>query len=152
MNYQEMSDTDLKKEYNLISEEVLRRDTLRDIDFAKSLVINGITCKDIAVIYGYELGDGEDPTFSFYVKHDGKVYDIYYEHGTYDENHNFHFHPWWPIKGNEGDEDWDRNGAFDFIPPGFVEACENMYEYHGTKEEAIAQLRKHGITDIKESE
>jgi hypothetical protein len=55
---------------------------------------------------------------------------------------------WWPKSEDENDE--YNCGAFnDFIPPGFSEDCENNYSYRGTVEEAIAQLKKHGITDIE---
>jgi hypothetical protein len=93
-----------------------------------------------------DRNDKPEYHFSFTIRHGipGKEYDIYYECGD-------PLHSWWPIVGEEGDDNCDRNGAFEFIPPGFAEACENSYEYRGTVEEAVAQLKKYGFVNFKRS-
>lgn len=150
--YEAMTDDELKNEYQLIMGVLNARKKTAAAKKAKSLCINGITAKDIAVEYGSydgsEIVDMNDVNFSFFVVHEGKKYNIYYDSGTYDKDHNFTMHPWWPIVGEDGDDDYERNGAFQFIPSGFCEACENSYEFRGTFEEAIAQLKEYGITDV----
>jgi len=94
--------------------------------------------------------DKPEYQFSFCIKHDGKLYDIYYECGPSEGTKGLY--PWWPIVGEEGEDQFDRNGAFEFIPPGFSEACENSYRYRGSVEEAVKQLKKYGFVNIQRSE
>ena|ERR1041385_15644 len=148
--YQDWSTEELHREQELIFQVLRKRGKEAERQKHLGLNYNGITVKDIAVTYGNEGGDGE--WFSFFVKHDGKLYDIYYDHGGYapkpTKENNYGFHSWWPVRP-DAEDDWDANGAFDFIPPGFGEACENCYEFHGSLEEALEVLKSHGITDIE---
>ena len=153
--YENWLDEALKTEWELIMEVLNGRKKKKNLKAAKELCINGIMAKDIAVEYGSydgsEITDMNYVNFSFFVKHDGKKYNIYYDSGTYDHTTGsqfFKFHPWWPLIGEEGDDEYERNGAFQFIPSGFCEACENSYEFRGTFEEAIERLKEHGITDV----
>lgn len=157
--YETWTDDALKTEWELIMEVLNARKKKAKVKKAKELCINGITANDIAVEYGSydggEITDMNDVNFSFFVKHDGKKYNIYYDAGTYDhtgKGQHFTLHPWWPIVGEDGDDDYERNGAFQFIPSGFCEACENSYEFRGTFEEAIAQLKEYGITDVSKGD
>lgn len=140
-----MTDDQLNKEYKAIVSEWDHRNKIKQEETANSLCINGITCKDISVRY---TDDEDGEYFSFYIKHDEKLYDIYYDHSIYDKNFKSKFHSWWPIN-TEAVDDWDQNGVFAFIPPGFAEAMENCYEYDGNIDQAIDQLKKYGITDVK---
>lgn len=151
-DYNTWTDENLQAELEKISAVLTVRKRKAKAEKAKKLCINGITAKDIAVEYGSydgsEITDINEVNFSFFVKHDGVKYNIYYEAGTYDDKHNFTIYPWWPIVGEEGDDQYERNGAFEFIPPGFAEACENSYEFRGTFDEAVARLKEYGITDV----
>jgi hypothetical protein len=80
------------------------------------------------------------------------LYNIYYDTGEHDAEHNFVFHPWWPLIGKDDDDEWERNGAFGFIPSDFNEACENSYEFRGSLADAIKQLNEYGITDIEKGD
>lgn len=127
----------------------------------RSLNINGITVKDFVVIYAPLHEDG-DSCFSFFIVHDGKLYDIYYDTAPHDNEHKFSFHPWWPTVDDNDEpcspvgklEDEEVFNAVDsFIPSGFAEACENCYEYGSGKiKEAIAVLEKHGFKTIIKAE
>lgn len=161
--YSGLTDEQLQNEFNAIYEERERRRKIKELNEANTLSINGITCKDIAVRYhGYDGStwpvDDADIRFSFFVKHDGKLYNIYYDHSVYDftDGRKQTFHPWWPILPLEDGEteydDWEHNGAYQFIPSGFSEACENSYEYRGTFKQALETLQKHGITDIEKGD
>lgn len=153
--YESLSTKDLKKEHELIYEIIQKRENENELKKQKKLNINDITAKDIAVRYTREMNE-DDVRYSFYIKHERKLYDIYYEHSTYSlsADREQKFHPWWPIRPLENGEteydDWDHNGARDFIPIGFQETCENMYEYDGSISEVIKHLKNHGITDVKE--
>ena len=144
-----MPDEDLEQEYRHIEIERNKRRTEKKVKEALNLNINGFTCKDIAVRYGSydgsEVDNLDDVNFSFFVKKDGKLYDFYYGKsvgGTGD---------WWPKSEDEFDE--YNCGAFnEFIPRGFNEACENSYEFSGTFDEAVATLKKYGITDIEKGD
>ncbi len=154
--YEHWSTEDLKTEIELMSEVLKARREKTEVCQSKNRCINNITTKDFVVYWGsYGMRDRNDKPeyhFSFCIRHDGKSYDIYYEHhDTVFNGGNGEFHPWWPLVGKEGDEDWDRNGAFEFIPPGFAEASENSYEYHGTVEQAVEQLKKYGFVNFQRS-
>ena len=127
--------------------ELSRRTEAEYLSKIKSLNINGITVKDFVVKYAdwnYYPDDIEfRPHFSFYLKHKGKEYCIYYDYSPSLK--------WWPIKKDELSNDdygYAGNGAFDFIPSGFAEAVENGYEFHGTIEEGIERLREYGFPTI----
>ncbi len=104
-----------------------------------------IKLSDLYVVYGdfngYSPGDEYySVNFMFYIKKDGKEYCTYYD-----------FDPsldWWPKCGPDNEE----NNFSIFIPRGFAEAMENSYEFDGTVEEALALLRKCGITDLRKHE
>jgi hypothetical protein len=134
--YSKLSDAELNNVANQIYTEQCRRRKKAEAKKAKTHSVNGITAKDICVFYSDY--DSNSILFQFYIKHDGKMYDIYYDgcsgRGV--------FHPWWPVVDGE-------NGVYEFIPNGFSEAMENCYEYNGTTKEAIAQLKKHGIKDVR---
>jgi len=143
----------IKAETEKMYEVLKARREVQQVKEAQTKCINNITTKDFVVYWG-TLGqryrnDKPEYFFSFTIRHADRDYNIYYENGTYDAKHVHHFYPWWPIVGEEGDEDWDRNGAFEFIPPGFAEACENSYEFRGTVEEAVAQLKKYGFVNFR---
>ena len=150
IDYNKWTLKDLKKEANIIYAAITKKEKVVDEKRAKKLCINGITPADIAVEYTPKPNNRDGLYYSFYIKHDGKLFDIYYESGGYDGHHNFVRHPWWPHSGDNADDQWDSNRAFEFIPPGFGEACENLYSYQKPLHEAIKQLKKYGITDIKE--
>lgn len=154
--YSKMTDDQLKKLANEVQEELSKRHNKIEFERARTLNINGITAKDIQVVYHDIHGDG-NLNYSFYVKHDGRSYDFYYDHSKWDKSHKRTFHPWWPVKTHDEygntyteNDDWEMNGAREFIPPGFAESMENSYEYDGTVEEVIKYLKNYGITDVQE--
>ena len=143
----QLSVQDLEKLSETIRNELNERYKLIRSESVKQLTLNKITAKDICVFYASLDADSDEvPNFSFYVKHDGRMYDIYYDSGKYDENHHKSFHLWWPVID---EDDVLINGASEFIPSGFCETCENCYEYDGTVKQAIACLKKHGIVDVR---
>lgn len=101
----------------------------------QNLNIKGFKAKDIKVIY-YKMYDEEGYNFSFYIMKDGKDWDFYY--GQSDQGAG----SWWP---NSKDSMY-LSPIHQFIPPGFCEACENAYEYHGKNEDAIELLKTCGFT------
>ena len=138
----------IKGEMELMNQVLRVRREVQQVKEAKQKCINNITTKDFVVYWGTfgerDRNDKPKYSFSFTIRHADEDYDIYYEHGN-------PFYPWWPVVGEEGEDYLDRNGAFEFIPPGFAEACENSYEYRGTVEEAVAQLRKYGFVNFQRS-
>lgn len=140
----------IKKELEKLYAVLRKRQEIQEVQEANQRCINHITTKDFVVYWGnygeFDRKDQPEYSFSFCIKHDGKIYDIYYECSPDNES----LYPWWPIVGEDGEDNWDRNGAHDFIPPGFNEACENSYKYRGTFEQAIAQLKRYGFTDIQQ--
>src|SRR4051812_8177024 len=128
--YSKLSDKELKKLAKEINAELSNRQQKSEIVRAKKLNINGITAKDICVLYGvmeYGYFGHHDSMvrYQFYVKHGGRIYDFYYDHSKWDENHNRSFHPWWPIRTDDevGSvnsnllDDCEMNGATEFVPP-----------------------------------
>jgi len=146
--YEKLTTEEILKKMKEMNQILSQRRELKRIEENRTKCINNITTKDFVVYWGsYGMRDEKGRTeyqFSFCIKHGEKIYDIYYEHGS-------PLYSWWPIVGEEGDDDFDRNGAFEFIPSGFGEACENSYEYNGTFDEAINKLKKYGFEDIRRS-
>ena len=144
----------IESELKLMNAELSSRRAAKHVREAKTKCINNITIRDFVILWGsYGMRDENDKPeyqFSFCIKHDGKLYDIYYECGPSEGTKGLY--PWWPIVGEEGEDQFDRNGAFEFIPPGFSEACENSYRYRGSVEEAVKQLKKYGFVNIQRSE
>jgi len=142
-NYNEMTDEELNQELDFITiERKKRRVEKEEREFLK-LIIKGFTCKDIAVRYGHiPEYHGDDERYSFYVKYNGKLWDFYY--GKSDQGAG----DWWP----EPEDEMFLTPLTKFIPAGFSEACENAYMYRGTHEQALEQLKKHGITDIEKAD
>jgi hypothetical protein len=109
------------------------------IEKCKSLNIGGFATKDCRVYYSH-VYDENEYNYRFVVVKDNKEYDFYY--GKSDGG----VGAWWPT-----DED-DEYGCMSFnglIPPGFCEASENCYEYHGSHEEAVSLLEACGFTVFK---
>jgi hypothetical protein len=107
------------------------------------LNVNGFTAKDIKVVYSKNSFCNNGLQFSFYLMKDGKDYDFYYKLDEEGELAG----DWWPEN-----EDEFINSLQEFIPRGFAEACENLYEYRGgTEIEAIKCLKKYGFT-VEEGE
>jgi hypothetical protein len=131
--------------------ELNRRKAKSEAVKAKTLNINGITVKDFVVSYCDEYASPEDkeynPFFSFYIKHKGKEYCIYYDYNEEDSKQK----KWWPIVQESGyGGDIDANGAFNFIPKGFAEAMENAYEYVGKRGLSGKEKLEAGIKYLKE--
>jgi len=154
-NYEFWSIKSLKKEQERIFSALKKKQEKLDLFNAKKLKINNITTKDIAVRYG--VTDDDLTQFSFFVKHKGKLHCIYYDNGYHEVSEDkprFKYYDWWPIK-LEKDEDGEveENGAYEFIPNGFAECCENSYEYcNGNFKSAIKKLKDSGITDIEKGD
>jgi len=150
--YEKWTTEKLNKELELIYKVLSDRNKIEKVKEAKQRCINGITAKDFVVYWG-NRGQSDSHgkphyTFCFCIKHGDKVYDIYYEC----ESDDGYLYSWWPFVGEAGEDDnWERNGAYEFIPPSFGEACENCYEYSGTFKQAIKQLKLYGFEDIQRS-
>jgi hypothetical protein len=114
-----------------VMDEVFHSD--KKVNRIQKLNIKGFTAKDIKVIY-YKLYGGW--RYSFYIMKDSKDWDFYY--GKSDEGAG----DWWP----EAKDEYDVSPIYQFIPNGFIEACENMYEYHGSHKEALELLKECGFT------
>ena len=145
MNYSKMTKDQLLKEMAKITKQLRKMQEVVDVKESHELNIGGFTCKDVAVRYGSYDGSGDhdaDINFSFFLKKNGKLWDFYYGKSDGEAE------DWWP----EAENDMNMSPIFDFIPPGFAEACENSYEFSGTVEEAIEHLKKHGITDIEKGD
>ena len=114
-------------------------------------VVNGFSTKDLVCIQGdaqsYEeenrgYKDPYGPHYSFYLRVDGKLFDIYYQNcvtGEYDDRQGVE-----PSRWPESDDDGWNYVSLDFVPTEFSEASENMYEYHG-KLPVEKYLKKLGI-------
>lgn len=144
-------DADLEKACNQIEQILNHREEVKKAKQISELNINGITVKDFVVIYAPLHEDDIEPIFSFYLVHDGKLHDLTEDAGVWDKKHNFKFHSWWPTVNDEDESDQLYNAAFKFIPSGFLERCENCYEYGKGVKEAIEVLKKHGFETIIES-
>lgn len=111
----------------------------------KNLNIKGFTVKDIKVVWGCEgerdRNGEKEYRYSFYIMKDGKDWDFYY--GKSDQGAG----DWWP----EGEDEYELSPIHQFIPDGFGEACENMYDFCGSHEEALELLNDCGFT-IEESD
>ena len=140
---------ELEDLYREVWDELGRRSIERETISIKTLCINGITTKDFVVRYAdYDCSPDDPefrPTFSFLIKRGKKEYCIYYDFNQEKPQ------KWWPTK-RQGLRLEDENAAFDFIPSGFCEASENIYEYSGTTEEAIECLKNRGFTDIQNAQ
>lgn len=155
--FEEVTDQDFKygEETNLItlkgtfcSDELRciadRMDSIfhgdKELARIKNLNIKGFTAKDIKVIYDCQgerdRNNEKEYRFSFYIMKDGKDWDFYY--GQSDEGAG----DWWP----EPEDPIYQSPITEFIPSGFAEACENMYEYHGPLEEGVQLLKDCGFT------
>jgi len=142
IDYTTWSGPDLEKELAAIQSEIDRREKSVDATVVRELNINGITTMDFIVIYYKE----EKRThFSFYIEYNNDIHDI--NEGGYTGERNKKgramFYPWWPT-ASSGTE----NAALAFVPMGFLEMCENLYEYGGSDEEAFAMLQESGFTNI----
>jgi hypothetical protein len=102
----------------------------KEIKRIRNINIDGLTYKDIKVIYYLIHKNSETFSYSFFITKDGKDYD-FYRGRLYLESHD-----WWP----------DSDQELNFIPKGFFERCENCYGYNGTDAEAIELLKKCGFT------
>jgi len=150
MKNESRSTEELEKELNAIQKVLTARYKDVELDKHKRLNINGITCKNISV--NIWSTNGDSLYYSFYIIHDEKQYDIYYD-GVIDydkrtKENNWGYHPWWPIDLEEEYDEYSANGAFQFIPNGFSEAMENAYNFNGTETQAIKRLKSVGITNI----
>lgn len=122
------------------------KETKYDVNIKRiqNLEIGEFKSKDIKVVY-YNMykEDSNKFQFSFFVIKDGKEYDFYY--GKSDQGAG----DWWP---ENDDEDGFFSPLHEFIPSGFSELCENMYEYRGSNETALDVLRLCGfVTEHDES-
>lgn len=112
----------------------------REVKRIQTLNIKGFTAKDIKVIYSCEgerdRNGKKEYRFSFYIMKDGKDWDFYY--GKSDDGAG----DWWP----EPEDPIYLSPITEFIPSGFAEACENMYEYRGSLKEGIRLLKNCGFT------
>ena len=137
------TDEELMKELN-------RRNVDKETLAHKTLNIDGFTTKDVVCMQGGAYDDPDDeygPHCHFYLKVDGKLFDIYYMNRVSD--------PQKLSKGESADEEpsrWpeldDGNAALEFVPPGFAEACENCYECRRLGD-VKKYLAKYGITDYR---
>ena len=153
--YKIWSDEELKKAIDQMSAVLNVRQAAHDQSESKLKKINGIGVDDfVAVVAPMEYGEDEF-FFSFYILRKNKLYSIYYESGTQNNQQDFQFHPWWPhdydpTEDDFGPDRYEHNRAFDFIPPGFSEACENCYEFGKGKEAGIQRLKEYGFTKVVE--
>lgn len=108
----------------------------RELDRIKKLNVKGFRAKDIKVLYFKMYNDNENYNFSFYIMKDRKDWDFYYGKSSQGAG------DWWP----DPEDELYLSPIHDFIPSGFAETCENVYEYCGTNEEAIETLKKCGFT------
>jgi hypothetical protein len=130
--------------------ELNRRNADKDLLSTKAVNIGGFTVKDVVCVQGSRIDydeailgheDKYGPYYSFYLRVDGKLYDIYYQccmTGPFDARLGVN-PPRWPEAADEGDID-----ALALVPNKFAEASENTYEYHG-KEPVEKYLKKAGI-------
>jgi hypothetical protein len=106
----------------------------REVNRIQKLKIFGFIAKDIKVTYFTRYGGWR---YSFYIMKDGKDWDFYY--GKSDQGAG----DWWP----DSKDEYDVSPIHQFIPSGFAESCENMYEYHkGSHKEALELLKDCGFT------
>ncbi len=130
--------------------ELNRRNADKDLLRTKSTCVDGFTVKDVVCVQGTEQDYADErrgykdpygPHYAFYLRVDGKLFDIYYQNcvtGPCDERLDVN-PPRWPEAADEGDV-----AAAAFVPDWFAEAAENVYEYHG-KEPVEDYLKKAGI-------
>lgn len=131
------TDDELGALMNSISEELERREVDENIIEIRNKKLAGkYGVENIRVYYG-KFYDEDRDNYSFVFVDGKKEYDFYYNMP--------------PEVVLKDDEDWYQVMG-EFIPDGFCEASENMYEYKGTTEEAIAQLKKYGIVNIIEKD
>jgi hypothetical protein len=130
----------IKDLYNIIGVMDKITEFDKEVNRIKELEVKGFKVKDIKVIWSCggkrDRKSDKEYTYSFYVMKDGKDWDFYY--GGSDQGAG----DWWPEPTEEG----YLSPLTNFIPTGFAEACENMYEYRRTKEEALNLLQECGFT------
>lgn len=141
MNLKKLSNEELEKLFGQISDEMASRELDREIIDVKVNKIGKYGVENIRVYYGDIHQQGiDDINYAFYfVDKKGKEHDFYYDRP-----------PGLKLTAEQSN-DW-YGLVNEFIPRGFNEACENSYEYRGTVEQAIEQLKKYGITDVKKYE
>jgi hypothetical protein len=107
----------------------------KEVKRIKDLVVKGFKAKDIKVIF-YKTREVDKYNYSFYLMKNGKEYDLYYAMDKDGKEAG----KWWP-KG----EDMYSSPLTQFIPDGFAEACENIYEFMGKHEEALELFKECGF-------
>jgi hypothetical protein len=133
--------------------ELQRREVDKESLHHKTLTIDGFTGKDVVCIQGgayddSDLADEYGPSYHFYLKVDGNLFDAYYMNCCTDPHRmgDKEVEPSrWP---EQKDDEYSTSAALNFVPPKFAEASENCYEYHG-KTDIKKHLAKHGITDYR---
>ena len=160
IDYNKWKTEDLVEERKRI-ELVLHGRLVQEAKEKKRLLnINGITPRDIVVTaqYGYSYAETNDEwVYSFQINHEGKLYDIYYDGWAKPASSGeMVYYDWWPVTTEENFDEWGQigdvgdNAAFAFVPNGFSESSENIYEFRGTHTKAKKRLKECGITDIRE--
>lgn len=120
----------------------LQRDSINRI---RDLNINGITSKNFIIKYGDLVGIGKTQ-YSFYLIHNNKEYDIYYD--SRDENGKLL--DWWPVMVDDNEK---SDIVFDFVPTEFSEDCENLYSFCNKNVKQVLEfLRKCGFKQFKKIE
>jgi len=163
IDWSQLSTEELEVMENEIKTVLSERRRKQEYIKALALEINGITSADVVVLCDPPIPEEDEGevSYSFCIGRKGKLYDICYEHGKYDTNHNYIPHPWWPWRRLDGKpienlkDDlvfWNDNGAYDFIPPGFDESSENSYWFSGSPDEALNTLKKYGINTVLQAD
>ena len=147
--YKEWTDVALKQATEQIDAVIYDRYQIRKMERVKSLNVHGITVKDFVVIYAPWREETREPSFSFYIVRDNKIYDLREDSGSWSPEDIYEYHPWWPILTD--DDGTTYNGAYQFIPSGFIETCENCYEYSKDTQAALEVLKAHGFETLIEA-
>lgn len=124
--------------------EIERRHTIRQLLEYRNGNYNGFTPKDVVCVKGSALDyfdeqeGGRDlygPYYYFYLRVDGKLFDLYYQNCATSINSEQDVKPSrWP----------EGNDAINLVPLAFTEASENTYNYH--RDEPVEEcLKEHGV-------
>jgi hypothetical protein len=131
--------------------ELNRREVDKEMVAHKVLNVDGFTAKDVVCMQGGKYDDPDDgygPYYAFYLKVDGKLFDFYYQSCITDPRY-VNGKEVEPSRWPKGDnDDYGSYAVLELVPPGFAEAMENAYEYHG-KGDIKKHLAKYGITDFR---
>lgn len=117
--------------------ELKRRQTQEQQDFINNFNIDGITVKDVIVLYFRPWDYWESGSEEYDVD---KAFEYRFCLDIHEKLEPFSY----------GNHNIDRIELREFIPSEFHEKCEDCYEFDGTLEEAKKLLNSFGIERIEE--